>query len=56
VLAGEAIDLLHVDQAVGADVIGHDVEGLTRVRDPHAVAEMATVGEVEPEDRVAGLQ
>ena len=57
VLAGQPLDLVHVDQAVAlAHLVGHDLEHLARVVDLHAVGEVAAVGQAEAEDRVARLQ
>ena len=57
VLLGQRLDLVVVDQAVGlAHVVGHGVEDLARVVDPHAVRQVPAVGQVQAQDGVARLQ
>ena len=55
-LARELGHLVHVDaMVVAAHAVGHRLEPLARHVDRRAVAEMAAGGEVEAEERVAGL-
>ncbi len=49
-------DLVHVDAAVGADVVVHGLVELPRAVDRGAVREMAAVRQVEAEERVARLE
>ncbi len=56
-LAGDARDLVHVDQAaLAVDLVGGDVVQAPGDVDLHAVGEVAAVGEREPHDRVARRQ
>ena len=57
VLLGEALDLGHVDQAgLVVDVVGDHVVELAGEVDLHAVGQVAAVGQVQAQDRVAGLE
>ena len=56
VLVGEPADLVHVDAVVRArHLVGRDPVELPREVDAHAVGQVAAVGEVQPQDGVAGL-
>ena len=56
-LAGDAGDLVHVDQAaVAVDLVGGDLIQPAGDVDLHAVGEVAAVGEREPHDRVPRLE
>ena len=53
VLLGEALHLVHVDQArLAIDVVGDDLVQPARDVDLHPVGEMAAVGQLEPHQRV----
>ena len=57
VLLGECGDLVVVDGAVlVTHVVGHGVEGLAGVVEPHAVGQVPAVGQVHAEDGVARLE
>ena len=57
VLGGELGDLVHVHEAVlAAHVVGDDVVEAARDVLGHPVGQVAAVGEVEAEDRVARLE
>ena len=56
VLPGQSGDLVHVDPVVLlGHLVGHDVVQQAGEVDPHPVGEVPTVGQREPEDRVARL-
>ena len=56
-LVGQPLDLGHVDEVVvGPHVVGRDVVELAGEVQLHPVGQVAAVGQVEAQDRVAGLQ